>query len=264
MVSLTTTTFEPPTKKRRLIIKLSYPSQNNDQESDYHKKTCYLVTKSQESVVVPIKDNDVVIGSTSTKIINNTVVAAADHKERYFLDPRVDSKNGFDGKLKKDYAETDLLMIKKNKPMEHYKRMQCWVIVKRMIEGRDGWALKESLDLKFLKGLEKNKSKVQKAIGLKDIEAKLKSYSTPDEFAKDMRFVFSQGLLYHPRHIVHRIATKFSETFENKWKSLNEEWTIEERKVKRIHKRKREQAVYDNERKCLSFQQKRSQLCATY
>ncbi|XP_045798099.1 uncharacterized protein LOC123892354 [Trifolium pratense] len=64
------------------------------------------------------------------------------------------------------------------------------------------------------KGLEKNKSKVQKTIGLKDIEAKLKSYSTPDEFAKDMRFVFSQGLLYHPRHIVHRIAVKFSETWQ--------------------------------------------------
>ncbi|CAJ2670222.1 unnamed protein product [Trifolium pratense] len=262
--------MEPPTK-RRFIIKFSY--EKDDHEKKKPIVTSYWVdsTSTTNKVSTTIKSQeesvkDVVVdstsaaatpphhkvSSTSTKIINNTVLAAAD------------SKNGFDGKLKKDYVETDLLMIKKNKPMEHYKRMQCWVIVKRMIEGRDGWALKESLDLKFLKGLEKNKSKVQKAIGLKDIEAKLKSYSTPDEFAKDMRFVFSQGLLYHPRHIVHRIATKFSETFENKWKSLNEEWTLEERKVKRIHKRKREQAVYDNERKCLGFQQKRSQLCATY
>ncbi|KAK2356471.1 global transcription factor group E4 [Trifolium repens] len=321
-------TFQPPTK-RRLIIKLSYNSQKNDHERDDHVKrkpivTSYWVTgertKSQESVVdvstlttTPMKDNDVVVGSTSTKIINNTIVVVDDHnkvsstpkkplknphsqisrvhtakmlkpklKECYFLDPqdknvcvsdvplaarnptRADSRNGCDGKLKKDGSETELLMIKKNKSMEHYKRMQCWVIVKRMIEGRDGWALKEPLDLKYLEGLEKNKSKVKNAFGLKDIEAKLKSYSTPDEFAKDMRFVFSHGLRYHPRHIVHRIAIKFSETFENKWKSLNEEWTLEEKKLKRIHKRKREQVVYDNERKGLSFQPKSSQLCVRY
>ncbi|MCI59504.1 transcription factor GTE12-like, partial [Trifolium medium] len=76
----------------------------------------------------------------------------------------------------------------------------------------------------------------------------------PEEFADDMRFVFSQGLLYPSRDVVHKIAMKFCETFENKWKSLNEEWTLEERKLKKIHKRKREQGVYDNERKGLNFQ----------
>jgi hypothetical protein len=45
---------------------------------------------------------------------------------------------------------------------------------------------------------------------------------------------------------VHKIAMKFSETFENKWTSLKKEWTLEERKLKRNHKRKREQAVYDS------------------
>jgi hypothetical protein len=46
-----------------------------------------------------------------------------------------------------------------------------------------------------LKGGLENKSKVKKkAIGLKDIEGKLKSYSSPDEFADDMRFVFYHGL----------------------------------------------------------------------
>jgi hypothetical protein len=61
-----------------------------------------------------------------------------------------------------------------------------------------------------------------------------------------MRFVFSQGLLYPTRDVVHKIAMKFSETFENKWTSLKKEWTLEERKLKRNHKRKREQAVYDS------------------
>ncbi|MCI89224.1 putative bromodomain protein, partial [Trifolium medium] len=56
-----------------------------------------------------------------------------------------------------------------------------------MIEGRDGWALKAPLHIKLLKGGFENKSKVKKPIGLKDIEGKLKSYSTPDELADDMR-----------------------------------------------------------------------------
>jgi hypothetical protein len=36
-------------------------------------------------------------------------------------------------------TESELMVKKEEKPMEHYKKMQCWVIVKRMIEGRDGW-----------------------------------------------------------------------------------------------------------------------------
>jgi hypothetical protein len=126
---------------------------------------------------------------------------------------------------------------KKKKPMEHYKRMQCWVIVKRMIEGRDGWALKAPLDIKFLKGgLEK-----KKAIGLKDIESKLKSYSSPDEFADDMRFVFYHGLCYPCRDDVYRIAARLSDTFEHKWKVLKKEWALEEKRLKyKNHKRKRE------------------------
>jgi hypothetical protein len=40
--------------------------------------------------------------------------------------------------LKNDGA-TELVKKEENKkPMEHYKKMQCWVILKRMIEGRDG------------------------------------------------------------------------------------------------------------------------------
>jgi hypothetical protein len=142
-------------------------------------------------------------------------------------------------------TESELMVKKeekKKKPMEHYKKMQCWVIVKRMIEGRDGWALKAPLDIKFLKGGLENKSKVKKkAIGLKDIESKLKSYSSPDEFADDMRFVFYHGLCYPCRDDVYRIAARLSDTFEHKWKVLKKEWALEEKRLKyKNHKRKRE------------------------
>ncbi|PNX98655.1 bromodomain-containing RNA-binding protein [Trifolium pratense] len=84
-----------------------------------------------------------------------------------------------------------------------------------MMEGRDGWALKAPLDIKFLKGLE-NKSKLKKAIGLKDIEGKLKS----DD--------------------VFKVVARLSDTFEHKWKVLKEEWALKEKRLKyKNHKRKR-------------------------
>jgi len=146
--------------------------------------------------------------------------------------------------LKND-GDTELIKKEENKkPMEHYKKMQCWVILKRMIEGSDGWALKHPLDLKVLEGLSKsncleNKSKLKANMGLKDIEAKLGLYSTPDEFADDVKLVFSHGLLYPWKNDVYKAAKRLSDTFENRWKSLKMEWILEERRVKKINKRKR-------------------------
>ncbi|MCI61697.1 global transcription factor group, partial [Trifolium medium] len=40
--------------------------------------------------------------------------------------------------LKKNDGIAQLMKKEKKKPMEDYKRMQCWMILKRMIEGRDG------------------------------------------------------------------------------------------------------------------------------
>jgi hypothetical protein len=217
--------------RKRLIIKLSYGSKKDDgscsmdDDSQGNKKrrlekpivSCYWLDENQ-----PLQKKD------NKNIKNQLSVSAKDHSK----------KNDGNG-------ETELMVKKeekKKKPMEHYKRMQCWVIVKRMIEGRDGWALKAPLDIKFLKGGLENKSKVKKkAIGLKDIEGKLKSYSSPDEFADDMRFVFDHGLCYPRGDDVYRIAARLSDTFEHKWKVLKKEWEREEKRLKyKIHKRKME------------------------
>ncbi|KEH15708.1 bromodomain protein, putative [Medicago truncatula] len=142
--------------------------------------------------------------------------------------------------LKKNGGGEELMMNKEKKtPMERYKRLQCWAIVNRMITGKDGWALKNPLDLKCLKNKSLKMSDKLKAIGLKDIEAKLKFYSIPDEFAEDMRFVFYHGWLYPQRDVVHKIAMRLSDIFENKWMSLKEEWALEDRRLNKIHKRKK-------------------------
>ncbi|KAK2454906.1 hypothetical protein P8452_02215 [Trifolium repens] len=217
--------------RKRLIIKLSYGSKKDDgscsmdDDSQGNKKrrlekpivSCYWLDENQ-----PLQKKD------NKNIKNQLSVSAKDHSK----------KNDGNG-------ETELMVKKeekKKKPMEHYKRMQCWVIVKRMIEGKDGWALKSPLDIKFLTNGLEDKSKVKKkAIGLKDIEGKLKSYSSPDEFADDMRFVFYHGLC-HPRgDDVYRIAARLSDTFEHKWKVLKKEWEREEKRLKyKNHNKKRE------------------------
>ncbi|KAK2417249.1 hypothetical protein P8452_61877 [Trifolium repens] len=230
--------------RKRLIIKLSYASKKDDgsccmdDDSQGNKKrrlvkpivSCYWLDANQP---LQKKDNKNQVSVSATD-------GAAQHTKEGLIIPAKDHSMKNDGN-----GGTEMMVKKeekKMKPMEHYKRMQCWVIVKRMIEGRDGWALKAPLDIKFLKGGFENKSKVKKkAIGLKDIEGKLKSYSSPDEFADDMRFVFYHGLCYPRRDDVYRIAARLSDTFEHKWKVLKKEWEREEKRLKyKIHKRKME------------------------
>ncbi|XP_045798463.1 transcription factor GTE5, chloroplastic-like [Trifolium pratense] len=226
--------FDHQQTRKRLIIKLSYPhgSQEDDSQAQGSNKkrrmekpivSCYWLDANQ-----PLQKKD------NKKI--DSKFHAIDHskdKPSCCLKKKNDCNGGTELMVKEE---------KKKKPMEHYKRMQCWVIVKRMVEGRDGWALKAPLDIKFLKGCLENKSKVKKAIGLKDIEGKLKSYSSPDEFADDMRFVFNHGMCYPRRDDVFRIAARLSDTFEYKWKVLKKEWALEEKRLMkdRNHKRKRE------------------------
>ncbi|CAI8587705.1 unnamed protein product [Vicia faba] len=113
------------------------------------------------------------------------------------------------------------------KPMDCIKRRECWLILKRMLVGRDGWDLKDPPMRAMV-----DKSK---AIGLKEIERKMRLYATPGEFASDMRLVFSNAMLmYPPRHHIYQIAKKFSDNFEHKWKSLKATWKLEDRKRRRL------------------------------
>ncbi|CAK8572395.1 unnamed protein product [Lathyrus sativus] len=110
-------------------------------------------------------------------------------------------------------------------PMECVRRRQCWLILKRMLVDRDGWDLKDPPKIAMV-----DKCKI-KAIGLKEIERKLRLYATPDEFASDIRLVFSNAMLmYPPRNHIYQIAKKFSQNFEHKWKSLKDMWDLEDTK----------------------------------
>ncbi|XP_057453065.1 transcription factor GTE8-like [Lotus japonicus] len=125
------------------------------------------------------------------------------------------------------------------KKMELYKKMQLWVILKRMMIGRDGWAFKHPLDPFDSESLLMEKNKKKKPIlGFVDIESKLKNwlYSEPEQFVDDMRNVFSHALMYPSRSEVHIIGRRLSDNFEHNWTTLKKKWASEDRKQKRSKK----------------------------
>ncbi|XP_047170209.1 transcription factor GTE12-like [Vigna umbellata] len=100
--------------------------------------------------------------------------------------------------------------------MDSCKKMQCWTMMKRLMVGRHAWVLKKN---------EQNK----KVMSLKDIELKLKrlEYSKVDDFAYDMRNVFSYPLGYPPKSEIHKIAREITHDFELKWKTMKKKWILE-------------------------------------
>jgi len=104
--------------------------------------------------------------------------------------------------------------------MDNCKRMQCWMMMKRLMVGRYAWVFKKN-DLN------------KKIMSLRDIELKLKrlEYSKVDDFADDMRKVFSYPLGYPSKSEVHRIAREISQSFEFKWKITKRKWILEKQNL---------------------------------
>ncbi|XP_028215142.1 uncharacterized protein LOC114397249 [Glycine soja] len=151
---------------------------------------------------------------------------------------RVECKNREKKKRKVEHVMT----------MDRWKKMQCWAMLKRLMVGRDAWALqKDVLHPKIFYVLDKSEA-MKKPKGLEDIEAKLKNsdYSEAYEFVDDVRLVLSYALQYPPRSEVHRTATRITEGFEVNWKTMKEKWMREAEEKNKICKR--ELHVCPNER----------------
>ncbi|CAL5188863.1 unnamed protein product [Lathyrus oleraceus] len=246
--------------RKRLIIKLSYPpgSRKRDSDScatDENKRrkiqdsvkptiSCYWVDSNYQTKSTALsqpKNNGNVV--ENKKIIKNQVSNTIPLSQPKDNDNVVEDKKMIKNQLSKP---TPLSQPKDNmkdsvtrgeecglkKAMECVKRRQCWLILKRMLVDRDGWDLKDPPKI-----AKPNKCKI-KAIGLKEIERKMRLYATEDEFASDMGLVFSNAMVtYPPRNHIYQIAKKFSDTFEHKWKSLKNMWELEDTKRSNTHKR---------------------------
>ncbi|KAL5076094.1 hypothetical protein RYX36_015078 [Vicia faba] len=247
--SLTPSNTKP---RKRLIIKLSYPpgSRKRDSDScgtDENKRrkvqdsvrpvvTCYWVDSNYRIKTTPLSlsqpnhDNVVENNKITKNHVSNTAMS---QPKQVSKTARAEESSRLCSKsisMAKDSSRAEESSVKK--PMECVKRRGCWLILKRMLVGRDGWDLKDPPTRAMV-----DKSK---AIGLNEIERKLRLYATPDEFASHMRLVFSNAMqLYPPRNHIYQIAKKFSHNFEHRWKSLKDEWKLEDRKRRKAHKSRR-------------------------
>ncbi|CAL5188855.1 unnamed protein product [Lathyrus oleraceus] len=182
------------------------------------------IIKNQVSKTTPLsqpKDNDNVV--EDKKILKNQISKT----EIAFNGPKESSRL-----CSKPASVTRGEECGLKEPMECVKRRKCWLILKRMLVDRDG------LDLKDPPKIAKSDKCKIKAIGLKEIERKMRLYAIEDEFASDMRLVFSNAMVtYPPRNHIYQLAKKFSDTFEHKWKSLKDMWEHEDTKRSNTHKR---------------------------
>ncbi|XP_058775105.1 transcription factor GTE9-like [Vicia villosa] len=249
--------------RKKLIIKLSYPpgtmkrhSDSSDTDENKRRKiqhserptvTCYWVDSCYKTkTTTPLSLSQPKGVKESSRLCSKSMLMKDSSKTSSVTKEMVKNQVSKIAKSEQ-HSRTTSLMVKDSskttdeecvlkKPMECVKRRQCWLILKRMLAGRDGWDLKDPPAMESSKSLEKK----SKAIGLKEIERKLRLYATPYEFASDMRLVFSNAMMmYPPRNHIYQIAKKFSYNFELKWKSLKDEWGLEDRKRRKAHKTRR-------------------------
>ncbi|KAL2328069.1 hypothetical protein Fmac_021496 [Flemingia macrophylla] len=212
--------------RRKLIIKFYLP-ESEKREEGWCEKTCFKskpkcsteYSSRVISKVCELKKRKEGAGNTNKRELKNeNKRELKDEKEGEFKnDKRSEFKCNTNKRKLKNEKEG---MRKSNKGrtvmMDRCKKMQCWVILKRLMVRRDVWALKQPiLD-------NKSRSRKTRLMCLEDIESNLKKskYSKVDEFVDDMRLVFSYALQYPPRSEIYKTARRISDTFELHWKNF--------------------------------------------
>ena len=112
------------------------------------------------------------------------------------------------------------------------KKRQCLVILMRLKNHWDGSAFRRPFIPKG-SGLEVSES--SESVHLESIDSKLRKglYLRTDEFAADIRVMFSNAMLYYsPNNAIHKNAKQLSKFFEMRWASLKERWASEKLKGK--------------------------------
>ncbi|MED6138234.1 hypothetical protein PIB30_072321 [Stylosanthes scabra] len=106
--------------------------------------------------------------------------------------------------------------------MDRFKKMQCSVVLKRLLVHPDGVHFKKAKALAS-----------KPSMDLESVQLKLWKdlYTRTDQISADIRTVFHNAMLCYPfRHEIHRAAATLSEVFETKWKDLEGMWVAEKAK----------------------------------
>eukprot|EP00249_Psilotum_nudum_P018710 c26928_g1_i1 orf=395-2326(+) len=109
---------------------------------------------------------------------------------------------------------------------------QCGNLLKMLMRHKHGWVFNDPVDAQKL-GLSDYHLVIRKPMDLGTVKGKLgrKEYTSPLQFAEEVRLTFSNAMTYNPRgNDVHAMADGLLRMFEEKWKFIEDKY--EERQMK--------------------------------
>ena len=110
---------------------------------------------------------------------------------------------------------------------------QCTTILKKLMTHKHGWVFNEAVDAEKL-GLHDYHTIIKKPMDLGTIKKRLNSkyYTTPGDFAEDIKLTFANAMTYNPvGHDVYVMAQILKGIFEDWWKGMIKKLEEEQRRV---------------------------------
>ncbi|CAO2814499.1 unnamed protein product [Amaranthus hypochondriacus] len=105
----------------------------------------------------------------------------------------------------------------------------CTLLLDKLMKHKHGWVFNTPVDVKAL-GLHDYFTIIKHPMDLGTVKTRLNTnwYKSPKEFAEDVRLTFHNAMTYNPKgHDVHIMADILSKIFEEKWSSIEAEYTNE-------------------------------------
>ncbi|KAK4364059.1 hypothetical protein RND71_015417 [Anisodus tanguticus] len=153
-------------------------------------------------------------------------------------------------KVNKFYRNSDFLLAKdKFPPAESNKKSKsnakkvigpesglsnqmlknCHALLERLMKHKHGWVFNQPVDTKAL-GLHDYFDIIKNPMDLGTVKSRLETnrYTSPEEFAEDVRLTFQNAMTYNPKgQDVYMMAEQLSKIFEEKWAPIEADYMRE-------------------------------------
>uniref|UniRef100_A0A0C9RVQ7 TSA: Wollemia nobilis Ref_Wollemi_Transcript_10498_3060 transcribed RNA sequence n=1 Tax=Wollemia nobilis TaxID=56998 RepID=A0A0C9RVQ7_9CONI len=109
---------------------------------------------------------------------------------------------------------------------------QCGVLLTKLMKHKFGWVFNNPVDVVGL-GLHDYHTIIKNPMDLGTVKSKLSDnqYSSPPDFAADIRLTFNNAMVYNPEgHEVHGMAKQLLQFFEERWKTISGKYEDEKKK----------------------------------
>ncbi|XP_059301305.1 transcription factor GTE4 isoform X1 [Lycium ferocissimum] len=105
----------------------------------------------------------------------------------------------------------------------------CRALLERLMKHKHGWVFNQPVDIKAL-GLHDYFDIIKNPMDLGTVKSRLETnrYTSPKEFAEDVRLTFQNAMTYNPKgQDVHMMADQLNKIFEEKWAPIEADYMRE-------------------------------------